>query len=48
MKGTRFTKFICLLLSMMMVLTLLPTGALAEGEETPSGGNACCNGRISV
>ena len=37
MKGTRFTKFICLLLSMMMVLTLLPTGALAEGEETPSG-----------
>ncbi|MEN6419598.1 MAG: InlB B-repeat-containing protein, partial [Clostridiaceae bacterium] len=36
MKGTRFTKFISLLLSVMMVLTLLPSSALAEVTEDPS------------
>ncbi len=35
MKGTRFTRLISVMLSIMLVLTLFPTQALASDDETP-------------
>jgi uncharacterized repeat protein (TIGR02543 family) len=44
MKGTRFTKLVSLLLSVLMIVTMLPASALAETTGEPSDGQEITTG----